>query len=108
MASTIMLQENSDTFLHKKSKAGRKPRPSFRIAIDAGSLSDADERSQAGVHTITRLLIDDLLRLDKRNQYILFCFRRFPLPHLIAQKRNVHLVVLPRIGFKTIWMRLAF
>ncbi len=108
MASTIMLQENSGTNFLKKSKAGRKPKPEYKIAIDAGSISDSDERSQAGVHTITRLLIEELLRLDKRNQYIILSFHHLNLASIELLKRNVRVVVLPRIGFKTIWMRLAF
>lgn len=93
--------------MQNENKVGRKPKPRLKIAIDCGSLSDRNTASQAGVYTVTLNLVEKLSRIDKRNRYILFSFQRLPAYLLSKKNGNISNIVLPKIGFKTIWLPLA-
>ena len=88
-------------------KRGRHPKPSLKLAIDCGSLSTA-AGIHSGVGTVTRNLIVELARLDKRNSYILYSFSTLPKELLALFEGKAKNRVLPRFGYKSVWLRLAF
>lgn len=89
-----------------KVPVGRRPKPALKIAIDAGSLSDQLEQ-HTGTATIVETLIQEIIRWDRKNRYILYSFA--PISRsLFAGSSHVTNKVLPRMGFKNIWMPLAF
>ncbi len=94
--------------MNNENKVGRKPKKRIKIAIDAGSLSDPNTNSQAGVFTLTLNLIEELLRLDKRNQYLIFGFSNIVKAALPKRDRRISHVVLPKYAFKSVWLPLAF
>lgn len=91
------------TVLHK---VGRKPKPHLKIAIDAGSLSAEDEREKGGVSTVTQILINELQKIDLRNQYLLYTYAR--ISNHNRSHNSITYRILPQPGFKTIWLPLAF
>lgn len=83
---------------------GRRPKPKLTIGVDCGALSPKDPRHYGGVYTVVYNLLTELAHFDKRNHYRLYSYR--PLERrflrLFGSRAQNH--VLPRIGFKTIWL----
>ncbi len=68
------------------------------IGVDAGTLSIGDERLKVGVWRVADNLIQELLKIDKKNTYRLYSFR----PLAIGGQN----VVLPNKGFFRIFLPL--
>ena len=93
--------------MKKVSHAGRKPRPQLKIAVDCGSISFQDKRTQGGLATICTNLITQLSPIDKRNWYDLYSFA--PLPKSTThhfERRAKTWVLSPPFAYKT--LRLPF
>lgn len=85
-------------------KTGRKPKPRLSIAIDCGSLSFLDPKYYGGISTIAMTLIEELARLDKRNRYLLYSFSPIERSFLRKLREGMQNIVLPRWGYKTVWL----
>ncbi len=70
------------------------------IGVDAGSLSVNDERLKVGVYQVTRYLLRELGRMDRKNQYRLYSFT--PLdPELLREfgQNMENCVLTPGVGW---------
>lgn len=89
---------------HKK--RGRHPKPALKLGIDCGSLSTI-EGERSGVGTITANLIRELVRQGEKNTYILYSFQPLKKELWDNSKDRIRNKVLPRFGYKSLWLRLA-
>lgn len=89
-----------------KTNAGRKPKQPLKIAIDAGSLA-APPQQQGGIARICQTLVKFLPRLDRRNQYLIYSFKKLDLDLPPNSRFRIHLKVLPEKGFSRIWLPIA-
>lgn len=82
---------------------GRKPKQVLTIAVDCGSLS-APENKRGGIYTLTINLLINLVRMDPRNRYLLYSYAPLPKDLLSKIDKRMKNVILPKVGFKNIWM----
>lgn len=89
-------------------KLGRKPKPVLTIALDCGSISQSTQSERGGVATVTAELVRELAHVDKRNRYKLYSFAGVDKKLVASFDGRATNIVLPRVGFKSTWMRLHF
>ncbi len=88
-----------------KTVVGRKPKIPLKIAIDAGSLA-APAKHQGGIARICQTLVQFLPRLDRRNFYFIYTFKKLNLDLPEYSQSRVKQRVLPQRGFSKIWFPL--
>ncbi len=89
-----------------KRNVGRRPKPHLTIALDCGMFTRPQGQSYGGLRTLTYNLLTELASLDHRNRYFLYSYH--PLLHVMNDfSKNMENHLLPRLGFKAIWMPLA-
>lgn len=71
----------------------------MKIAVDAGALGITDKRLKVGVYEISLNLLNELLRIDKKNIYYLFSFDSIKFNNEILTSRVVNKIITPRLGW---------
>ncbi|RJR15676.1 glycosyltransferase family 1 protein [Candidatus Microgenomates bacterium] len=88
-------------------KAGRKPKPTYTIAVDCGALSQESPDAKGGIYTIAYNLLETLGKLDTRNNYIFYSFA--PIPKKLTAlfgSRATNKIMWPSVGY-TFRLRMA-
>lgn len=77
------------------------------IGVDAGCLGITDERLKVGVYQVTKHLLIELNKLDKKNTYLLYSFYTIEEDLLKSFGLNFrNIVVRPAKGWTKIWLPL--
>lgn len=90
-----------------KKRVGRKPKAALTIAVDCGSLSYKDAKHFGGIATVANNLLSTLGKIDKRNKYLLYSFAPIEDDVVRGFGHRMKNVVLPVLGYKTLWLPLA-
>ena len=79
----------------------------MRIGVEAGCLGVKDKRLKVGVYNVALSLLNDLGKMDKKNEYLLYSF--YPIDKSILKlfgERMKNVVVKPSFGWTKIWLPL--
>ncbi len=72
----------------------------MKIGIDAGAISETDDRLKVGVYRVTLELLKALSQIDKDNQYRLYSYAPIPRTIMSQLDRNmVNIVLKPSLGY---------
>ena len=77
------------------------------IGVDAGCLGVKDVRLKVGVYTVALNALVQLAKIDKKNTYCLYSFKKIDRSTLKRFGKNFHnVVVTPTKGWASIWLPL--
>ncbi len=77
------------------------------IGVDAGCIGINDSRLKVGVYQVAINLLENIGKLDKQNEYLLYSFN--PIPKELLNKfgpRMKNILIKPTLGWAKIWLPL--
>lgn len=86
----------------RKKLVGRRPKSMMKVAFDGGSLPQLGNYHPTGVATITQGLIEELIRIEKRNNLFIYTFGSAQLNIPPKGTARIKWRRLPRQGFFSI------